>query len=220
VSLNVKRKGLAGRAYLIVKQRVLRGELAVGQTISRRKLAAELGISIAPATEALMRLELEGLLESRPRAGTRVRIPTEEALRGQYAVREALEVQAARLFVDHATREEKTELMRLAIRVDSLSQAPATGRVALSDAIERAHALTSMWNCAGQHCSEDRTLRKRHEQLIVALSNGLPALAERAMRAYIRGDMERTIARFQSFFASGEEHGSKYVRSDWGGPLG
>src|SRR5438132_846595 len=69
---------LAGEAYEFVKQRILRGHLPLGQVISRRKIAAELGMSFLPVSEALLRLEFEGLLESRPRAGTRVRIPSRE----------------------------------------------------------------------------------------------------------------------------------------------
>ena len=52
-------------------------------------------MSFLPVSEALLRLEIEGLLESRPRAGTRVRIPSPEDVQGHYVVREALEVQAA-----------------------------------------------------------------------------------------------------------------------------
>src|SRR5947209_20300717 len=74
---------LAGEAYEFVKQRILRGELPMGQVISRRKIAAELGMSFLPVSEALLRLEFEGLLESRPRAGTRVRIPSREDVRGR-----------------------------------------------------------------------------------------------------------------------------------------
>ena len=55
--------GLAGEAYVIVRERILRGELAIGQVISRRKVAAELGMSFLPVSEALLRLEHEGLLE-------------------------------------------------------------------------------------------------------------------------------------------------------------
>ena len=64
---------LANAAYGIVRRRLLRGQLSLGQAVSRRKLAAELGMSFLPVSEALLRLEFEGLLESRPRAGTRVR---------------------------------------------------------------------------------------------------------------------------------------------------
>src|SRR2546428_13454684 len=113
---------LAGEAYAVVRQRILRGELAMGQIISRRKLAAELGMSFLPVSEALLRLEIEGLLESRPRAGTRVRIPTQQDVRGHYVVREALEVQAAKLFAEVATPAERAELMKLAARVDALAE--------------------------------------------------------------------------------------------------
>src|SRR5437762_1770359 len=114
---------LAAGAYEFVKQRILRGELPMGQVISRRKIAAELGMSFLPVSEALLRLEFEGLLESRPRAGTRVRIPSREDVRGHYVVREALEVQAAMLFAAVATAEDRVELMKLAERVDAMSLA-------------------------------------------------------------------------------------------------
>jgi len=61
---------LAAEAYNTVRQRILRGELTMGQVISRRRLASELGMSFLPVSEALLRLEFEGLLESRPRSGT------------------------------------------------------------------------------------------------------------------------------------------------------
>src|SRR6201996_8040498 len=93
---------LAGEAYVIIRERILRGDVPVGQVISRRKVAAELGMSFLPVSEAFLRLEFEGLLESRPRAGTRVRVPTREDVHGQYVVREGLEVQAARLFTQVA----------------------------------------------------------------------------------------------------------------------
>jgi DNA-binding GntR family transcriptional regulator len=112
---------LSGEAYVIVRERILRGELAIGQVISRRKLAVELGMSFLPVSEALLRLEHEGLLESRPRAGTRVRVPTREDVMGHYVVREALEVQAAILFAAVATPEKRSELLKLAARVDALS---------------------------------------------------------------------------------------------------
>src|SRR3981081_2515267 len=112
---------LAGEAYVIIRERILRGEVAIGQVISRRKIAAELGMSFLPVSEALLRLEFEGLLESRPRAGTRVRIPSREDVRGHYVVREALEVQAAILFAAVATAEDRNDLEKLSARVDAMS---------------------------------------------------------------------------------------------------
>src|SRR5436190_23909174 len=112
---------LAGEAYQFVKHRILCGDLSMGQVISRRKIAAELGMSFLPVSEALLRLEFEGLLESRPRAGTRVRIPSREDVRGHYIVREALEAQAAMLFASVATPEDRLEAQRMAASLDALT---------------------------------------------------------------------------------------------------
>ena len=83
---SAEQSSLASEAYSVVRQRILRGDIALGQVISRRKLAAELSMSFLPVSEALLRLEIEGLLESRPRAGTRVRIPSPEDVQGHYVV--------------------------------------------------------------------------------------------------------------------------------------
>src|SRR5260370_32233567 len=88
---------LAGEAYVIIRERILRGEISIGQVISRRKIAAELGLSFLPVSEAFLRLEFERLLETRPRPGTPVRIPSRQDVRGHYLVRAALEAEAARL---------------------------------------------------------------------------------------------------------------------------
>ena len=162
---SAEQSSLASEAYSVVRQRILRGDISLGQVISRRKLAAELSMSFLPVSEALLRLEIEGLLESRPRAGTRVRIPSPEDVQGHYVVREALEVQAAIRFTQVATPGERSELKKLAARVDQLSQqmdrplyqtvhqklhariAQCARCPALLDAIEKTHALASIWFC-------------------------------------------------------------------------
>src|SRR5215471_2272054 len=99
---------------------ILKGALAVGAQLSRRKLAAELGMSFLPATEALERLEADGLVETKLRVGTRVRIPTVQAIREVCIVREALESMSARLFAERASPQERKDLLKTAERLDSL----------------------------------------------------------------------------------------------------
>lgn len=91
-------------------------------------------------------------------------------------VREALEVEAARLFSGVATVEERAELLNLAARVDAMSVQPETDRFhylnlleklhhriaecarcpALCDAIERTRALSSTWLCVARSFSNGR----------------------------------------------------------------
>src|SRR6185295_6743960 len=223
---------LAGEAYVIVRERILRGELPIGKVISRRKLAAELGMSLLPVSEAFLHLEFEGLLESRPRAGTRVRIPTEQDVRGHYVVREALEVESARLFAEAATAPERTELKRLAARVDALSTRSDGDRIlylnlheklhrriaecarcpALSEAIERNHVLASTWLCVPRPASANRPPR-RHQMLVEVLVQGDPAAAGEAMREHIQNGLQNTLNRLEPYFQSREANGKTYIRS-------
>jgi DNA-binding GntR family transcriptional regulator len=223
---------LAAEAYVVLRERILRGELPIGKVISRRKLASELGISLLPVSEAFLRLEVEGLLESRPRAGTRVRIPTEQDVRGHYVVREALEAEAAKLFAEGATAHERVELRRLAARVDALSTqtdgntflylslheklhrriAECTRCKPLCDAIEKNHVLASTWLCVARQASPGRS-RRRHQDLVAVLVKGDPVAAAEAMRAHIKAALQNTLQRLAPYFQLREANGKTYTRS-------
>lgn len=109
---------LTHEAYLQIREKILRGQIPMGGVLSRRQLAEEMGMSFLPVTEAMQRLEGEGLVESRPRVGTRVRIPTPNDIRERYIIREALETQSARLFCERASALERRGLTDMAIRLD------------------------------------------------------------------------------------------------------
>lgn len=222
---------LAAEAYTIVRQRILRGELVLGQVISRRKLAAELGMSFLPVSEALLRLEFEGLLESRPRAGTRVRIPSPEDVKGLYVVREALEVQAAMLFAVVATSSERAELRKLAVRVDALSMqsdrvmylalhqklhrriAECTRCAALCDAIEKTQALATIWfGVLRQPSPTDSPTR--HQDLVEALCQSDPAKAAEAVRQHIAVGIQRTLEVLEPYFRLRKANGKTFFRSE------
>ena len=223
---------LADEAYGIIRARILRGEVAIGQVISRRKVAAELGMSFLPVSEAFLRLEFEGLLESRPRAGTRVRIPTREDVEGHYVVREGLEVQAAKLFATTATAEERAELLKLALRVDAMSAQPEADRAvfltlheklhhriaecgrcpALCEAIEKTCALSASWLCIGGNISGNHRLR-RHQELMEVLGQGSREKAAEAMRAHLEWSREWMLERLEPYFRLGEAQGDTYARS-------
>ncbi len=226
MSENSGDNSLAEEAYAILRERILRGKLSIGEGISRRKVAMELGMSMLPVTEALLRLEVEGLLESRPRAGTRVKIPSEQDVRGHYVVREALEVQAAKLFAEMATARERSELQKLAARVDTLYVqgqknqnnyllflgvheklhrriAEGTHCQALVKAIEKNHALASTWLCVPRVDVLNEPVR-RHRELIEILVTGTPVAAATAMSEHIQAALQHTLHRLESHFQNRE----------------
>ncbi len=186
----------------------------MGTPLSRRKLAAQFGMSSLPISEAIQRLENEGLVESRPRVGTRVRIPTPQDLRDLYIVREALESQSARLFAEKASSAERLELRGIAARLDEMMGsrsngdlgaeamyktqayhlsfhmriAECTGSVALCDAIEKNHVLVFNW--LFDITIEFRLPARWHQDLVDAIAGHDPEAADSAMRRHVRHGME------------------------------
>ena len=202
---------LAQKAYRMVRKRILMGEYPAGAALSRRRLAAEFGMSLLPVAEALQRLVNEGLLESRPRVGTRVRTPDRDEIRDRYTLREALESQAARLFAEKATAREKSEVLRAARHLDKLYAtengpgvkpehrlavrlqhvkfhlrvAEIGGCALLRKAIEREQDLLFSW--LSDSAAQAHPLPPNyHKELAEALCSGDVEQADTAIRQHIR----------------------------------
>lgn len=201
---------LADRAYHLIMDQMLRGSLPVGSVLSRRDLARQFQMSLVPVAQALQRLEIEGLVESQPRAGTRVKVPNADEIRERFELRQALESQSARLCAERATFQERLELKRLAVNVDALYANAATKtsndspgyaaneyhanlhmRIAeyarselLRSLIEKSNILIFNWlydTTAGQP-----TLPANfHQDLIGPIVEGDPEKAEEVMRAHV-----------------------------------
>jgi GntR family transcriptional regulator, rspAB operon transcriptional repressor len=218
---------LAGEAYLAIREEILRGQLGPGTPLSRRRLAHHLGMSVAPVTEALRRLEDDGLVESRPRAGTRVRTPTQADVRDLYELREALESQSARLFAQRASPAHRIELQRLAEQVDVLFARLATsgddptfrflvhshhvqlhmwiaesaGSRLLTQMIERNQVLILNWlfDVTGRRTPLPAGF---HRALADALVSGDPEQADAAMRAHVRYGLEEISTQISALSGS------------------
>jgi DNA-binding GntR family transcriptional regulator len=91
------RETLSARAYAVLLEAIVRGELAPGERLRDHDLAAQLGVSRTPVREALRRLEDEGLVEAVPGVASRVAPLDAAALQQAFPVVAALHALAARL---------------------------------------------------------------------------------------------------------------------------
>ena len=209
---------LSGKAYALIRNKILKGEYPLGAPLSRRKLATEFAMSFLPISEAVQRLEAEGFLESRPRVGTRVRIPSAQDLRDRYVIREALECQAARLFCERATATERRELLSLAEQFEGMMRVPkkpaadpdfqfaahtahvalhmriaeSSGCVLLCDLLEKNQLLIFNWfyDVAAGYKMEVG----RHRELLKVLTGNDPDAACLAMGSHVRNGMDEIQA--------------------------
>lgn len=221
-------QNLSKQAYLRIRTDILSGNLPLGSPISRRQLAQSFGMSVVPITEALQQLESEGLVESWPRVGTRVRVPTLHDVRGHYVVREALESQAARLFAKTASPEERKQIVSMGAALDEsyrrsglgelspeehiklheehfrfhMRIAECSGHDALCHAIERHHILTFNW-LYDTAANRTKLPAEHHSSLAKVLSQTDPEKADAAMRAHVMYGAEDLLRRFEPRYLMG-----------------
>jgi DNA-binding GntR family transcriptional regulator len=213
------RVSLSERAYDTIRERILKGEIPLGAPISRRKLAAALDMSLLPVAEALQALERDGLVESRPRVGTRVCLPTAAEIRDRYQVREALESQAARLYAERAGPRQRKTMEKMAEHMDALFNQSAAGTDNHREFLYAVHSYHLEFHLKIAEFAQNSVLRAMieknhvlifnwlfdvassrpplpvcfHRDLVMALNGGKPEIADRAMRKHVRFGLEAIV---------------------------
>ncbi len=101
------------RVFNAIENAILNEVYKDGDSLSELKLSAELGVSRTPVREALMQLELEGLVRNIPNKGAVVVGVSEKDIEDIYAIRIRIEGLAARFCTEKITGEELRALEKL-----------------------------------------------------------------------------------------------------------
>lgn len=107
---------LTEKVVAAIREAILSGQIKAGSRLSVPELARQLGVSRTPAREALIALERDGLVASRPRYGTVVLEGNSQDLEDLIDIRESLDGMAARLAAERMTADERKELQALLTR--------------------------------------------------------------------------------------------------------
>lgn len=194
-------QSLSVRVYNKIYEAMLSKRLRPGDHLNRRQVALELGVSVAPVLEAMTQLEWEGFLETSPRRGTVVKPVTVQQSLGQFRLRQAIEVEAARVYAGGPIRRQKEAFLEIARRLDATTPASlvnwrlevefhqrlveAANCSVLSEAFRRvmqhalyhaAHRLLPVLPCRPAGI---------HTRLIQALAKATPETAEKLIRLHI-----------------------------------
>jgi DNA-binding GntR family transcriptional regulator len=130
---------LADRAYEVLLDAIVTGELAPGHRLRDQELAAQLGVSRTPVREALRRLEDEGLVETERNAFTRVAPVRPDRIADAFPVVAALHGLATRLGVPALSSSDVARMERHdAQRTAALRRGDVHAAIAADD---RLHAV-------------------------------------------------------------------------------
>jgi DNA-binding GntR family transcriptional regulator len=203
------------RVATVLREAILSGSLLPGAPLIEKTIAEDLEISRAPVREAIRTLAKEGLVESIPYKGSRVRVLYARDVHEVYSMRGLLERYAVRqVLAAHPA----VDLAPLETACVAMEAAAAAGDArALTDADERFHEalialpdhelLLGMWNLI--------ELRARHAMALRNVQMGdLGAVAanHRAIVATLRaGDLDGTLR----LVTEHVESGAQLILDDW-----
>jgi len=192
---------IADRAYVTLRDLIVTLRLPPGTPLREDALMTDLGLGRTPLREAVKRLEIEGLVDVRPRSGTYVTDVQATDIVHIAEVRAELEAQAARLAAKRMDDERRAAAAALDADLRAIEGTTSIGAYMALD--ERVHRF--VWEAAGNPYLLDAlerlwALSLRIWHLVLERVAALPAAVDEQralLDALVAGDARRAGARMR-----------------------
>ncbi len=177
---------LRSRIADLLREAILRGDLRPGQALTEISLSQQLHVSRAPVREAFRSLSEEGLLETIPYKGTRVRPLTHTDIEETYSLRGQLETFAVTRILHSALPIDLTTLEASCQVMQSCAEAGDIAGLNLEDehfhktliALADHALLMSVWTTVSLRVRQIMALRNRQNQNLMEVAlNHFPIVA-------------------------------------------
>lgn len=178
----------------LLRDQILRSELAAGSRLDIDEIAAAHGVSRTPVRDALKQLETEGLVQVFPYRGVEVTTLTAADLSELFGIRIALERLCVSRSVEVATEEDLQAMRRTLQRMDRLKKRDA-GWTDLNTEFHNAVYASARWPRLAELI---RTQRNNVERYVRARADGLGTERQQAQHwALVDAITKRDTARAQ-----------------------
>ena len=199
-----RRRPMRDQIYPLIRDLILTGQIAPGEVLDEKAIAAQLDISRTPVREAVKKLSDEHLVDVVAQSGTRVASIDRHEIEQAYLIRRALEMESAahaapRMTEAHA--ESLTEILLLHER--AIEQKKFVKAIAIDDSFHRTIAqiadMPRLWHMVEiskahldrcRHTLLPRTgeataTLEQHREIIRTLNTKNPEAAREAMRNHL-----------------------------------
>ena len=203
---------LAHQVEETLRRQIARGDRPIGSRLNEAEIAASLDVSRGPVREALQRLARDGLVVIEPHRGASVRSLNREELVELFAVRVALESEAAGIAAERISNEDVEVLTQMqnqtvtAVAIESDGAFPDV--IDLHEFIANVAANTRLAAAVQQVNQELRLVRSRsgasahraegalieHQAIVDALRMRDGVAARTVMRRHLEASLANTLA--------------------------
>lgn len=200
---------------LLLKE-ILTGQIALGEWLRMRTVAARFNVSVQPVREALQQLEGEGLVEMIPNRGARVRTLDRQRLIHAHEIGEALESYLAHQFAEEASLSAVREAERLQVahdaaiaeldwaKIDETNFAfhrfinTHGGNHEAAELISRYYGLChTLLNSRGRGAGYAARVKSEHHALLKAFRSRDGEAARRINAKHVNGTLKDVLAAFE-----------------------
>lgn len=122
--LEIRKPSQTDTAYARLKRMIIFGEIGPADQIDANKLVGVLGVGRTPVREALLRLQIEGIIRIVPKRGVQIVMLSADDITEIYQVISAVEIEAVRLLT--MTKPSMDQLGRLVDAADRMVSAAKT----------------------------------------------------------------------------------------------
>lgn len=179
------------KVFNLLESAIINGEYCDGDSLNEIKLSQTLGVSRTPVREALMQLELEGLVKTIPNKGATVTGFSLKDILDIYTIRIEVEGLASKLCAENITDDEIKALEKI---------------VDLQEFYMSKFDTSLLWQLDGEfhkiiyECSKNRPLKS----MLTSYHNYIQRARDMSMRA--KGRAEKTIAEHRAILNAIENH--------------
>lgn len=95
--MQIEYPSLSDLVYEHISKQIIEGKIKYGEKLNIKALSEQLNVSTMPVRDALKKLEMENVVQIKPRSNCFLTIPTKKSILDAVAMRELLELHAVKL---------------------------------------------------------------------------------------------------------------------------
>ena len=124
--MEIEYPSLSDRVYEYLCNQIIEGNITYGERLNIKKTSEQLNVSVTPVRDALKKLEMENIVQIKPRSNCIVTVPTKKSILDAVAMRELLELHAVELIYQTIAQKELSPMGAIVSDMETITKGERT----------------------------------------------------------------------------------------------